>query len=61
MAVRVGKDLFVINRCEDTVVEFRFCNDGLIDVRKLGDYIYKVENIRFFYRISSVVSTPLTE
>lgn len=47
MAVRVGKDLFVINRCEDTIVEFRFCNDGLIDVRKLGDYIYKVENIRF--------------
>lgn len=43
MAVRVGKDLFVINRCADIDIGFRFCDEGLIDVRKYGEFIYKVE------------------
>lgn len=50
MAVRVGKDLFVINRCADIDIGFRFCDEGLIDVRKLGEFIYKVEFISFGFR-----------
>lgn len=54
MAVRVGKDLFVINRCADIDIGFRFCDEGLIDVRKHGEFIYKVELI-FFRSGKSVI------
>lgn len=50
MVVWVGKDFFVINWCVDIDIGFWFCDEGLIDVRKYGEFIYKVDLIFFGFR-----------